>query len=77
MCNIAQKGGRMNRELLKAEMDKRGLNKLQLAELSGVDPSAIVRILNGDREPGVKIAAKIVNAMKLKPTTATKIFFED
>lgn len=67
----------MNRELLKAEMDKRGLNKLQLAEISGVDPSAIVRILNGDREPGIKIAAKIVNAMKLKPTVATKIFFED
>ena len=67
----------MNRDLLREEMEKRGLNKLQLAQLAGVDPSAIVRIINGERDPGVKIAAKIVNAMKLKPKVATKIFFED
>ena len=67
----------MNRDLLREEMEKRGLNKLQLAQLAGADPSAIVRIINGERDPGVKIAAKIVNAMKLKPKVATKIFFED
>lgn len=67
----------MNRELLREEMDKRGMNQSQLAELANVDRSAISRILSGDQDPGVKIAAKIVNAMKLKPKLATQIFFED
>ena len=67
----------MKKELLKEELEKRGMNQLDLANLSGLTPSTVSRILNGDRECGVRIAAKITNALKLKPATACKIFFED
>ena len=67
----------MNRELLRSEMDKRGLNQTELAELAGLPVSTINRILNGERFCGVRIAAKIVNAMKLKPAIATEIFFKE
>lgn len=67
----------MKQELLKAELEKRGMNQLDLAELANISPSAVSRIINGEREPGVKIAARIVNALKLKPKIATEIFFEE
>ncbi len=67
----------MKKELLLEELEKRDMSQRELAELSGLTPSTISRILTGDRECGVRIAAKITNALKLKPATACKIFFED
>lgn len=67
----------MNRELLRAEMNKRGMNQTQLAELTNIAPSIISRILSGERDCNVATAAKIVNAMKLKPAVATEIFFNE
>ena len=40
----------MKKELLKEELEKRGMNQLELANLSGLTPSTVSRILNGDRE---------------------------
>lgn len=67
----------MKTELLRAEMQKRGLNQRKLAELADLPEATLSRIINGERLCGVRIAAKIVNAMKLKPKIATEIFFED
>jgi len=67
----------MNKELLKAEMDKRKMSANDLADIAGVNRSTIWRILTGETVCSTPIAAKIVNGMKLSPKTATAIFFED
>ena len=67
----------MNRQLLKEEMDKRGLNITRLAEVSGVDKSLISRILSGDRDCNVLTAQKLAKGMKLSNTKTVLIFFGD
>lgn len=67
----------MNRDLLKAELAKRNLSVDELANLVGMNKSTIYRVINGDTWCSVRTAAKIINALKLKPTIATQIFFED
>ena len=67
----------MNRDLLKAELSKRNLSVTELADIVGVNKTTIYRMLNGETVCSVRIAAKIINALKLKPKTATLIFFED
>lgn len=66
----------MNKELLKEEMKKRNLSMAELASLANVDRTTIWRILEGNQNCTVAVAAKITNGMKLKPKLATKIFFE-
>lgn len=67
----------MNRDLLKAELAKRNMSVDELASLVGMNKSTIYRVMNGDTWCSVKTAAKIINALKLKPKTAMQIFFED
>lgn len=64
----------MNRERLKAEMEKRELNGEKLAELSKTSPATISRILSGQRGCTVEVARKIAQAMKLSNKTAYEIF---
>lgn len=65
----------MNREKLKSEMEKRGLNGEKLAELSKISPATISRILSGERGCTIDVARKIAKAMKLSNKTAYEIFF--
>lgn len=67
----------MNRDLLKKELADRNLSITDLASLVGMDRSTIHRVVNGETMCSVKTAAKIINALKLKPTIATQIFFGD
>ena len=67
----------MNTNLLKAELSKRNMSVDELADSIGVNRTTIYRLLKGETVCSVRIAAKIINAMKLKPKTATLIFFED
>lgn len=66
----------MNRDKLKAEMDKRDLSGEKLAELSDISPATISRILSGQRGCTIEVARKIARAMKLTNKTAYEIFFE-
>lgn len=67
----------MNRDALKAEMDRKGLTADQLAVKTGMDRSTIYRILNGERQCTVESARKIVTALNLSAKSAKFIFFEE
>lgn len=67
----------MNINLLKEELERRGMNQLDLATKCGLTPSTISRIFNGQRGCSVETAKKIVDGLKLKPKPAMSIFFED
>ena len=67
----------MNRELLRAEMNKRNMNASELAELANVEKSTISRILSGETACTVATAGKIAQAMRLSNKATIQIFFED
>lgn len=67
----------MKIELLKEELAKKKMKQSDLAKLAGVTPATVSRILNGQRSCTTEMAKKIKNALKLSPTKAASIFFED
>lgn len=67
----------MNINLLKEELERRGMNQLDLATKCGLTPSTISRIFNGQRGCSVETAKKIAAGLKLSPTKAASIFFEE
>ena len=73
-----KKGEQMvNKEALKRELDKRNMSVEDLSDLTGVDRSTIYRILSGSSKCNVETATKIVNKLRLKPSVAMTIFFEE
>lgn len=67
----------MNINLLKEELERKGMNQLDLATKCGLTPSTISRIFNGQRGCSVETAKKIAAGLKLSPTKAASIFFEE
>lgn len=67
----------VNKEALKQELENRKMTVDDLSDLTGIDRSTIYRILNGSSKCNVETATKIVNKLRLKPTVAMSIFFED
>lgn len=67
----------MNIPAFKEELSKRELSIEEVAKMAEVDKTTIYRIINGESKCTVSTAAKIVNALKLKPSVATNIFFEN
>lgn len=67
----------VNKDALKQELDKRKMSIDDLSDLTGIDRSTIYRILNGSSKCNVETATKIVNKLRLKPSVAMSIFFEE
>lgn len=67
----------MNINLLKEELERKGMNQLDLATKCGLSPSVISRLFNGQRGCSVETAKKIAAGLKLSPTKAASIFFEE
>lgn len=67
----------VNKEALKQELENRKMTVDDLSDLTGIDRSTIYRVLNGSSKCNVETATKIVNKLRLKPTVAMSIFFED
>lgn len=60
-----KKGGKnLKREKLKEERERMNLNRFELAEKLGVSEVTIRKIESGDRNPSIKLGAKI--SMELK-----------
>lgn len=63
-------------QLLRKEMEDKNMNISRLSELSGVDKSAISRLVNGESKTcTVETAQNISNALKLNHTKRGLIFF--
>lgn len=67
----------VNKDALRQELETRNMSVDDLSDLTGIDRSTIYRILNGSSKCTVETATKIVNKLRLKPTVAMSIFFED
>lgn len=67
----------VNKDALRQELETRNMSVDDLSDLTGIDRSTIYRILNGSSKCNVETATKIVNKLRLKPTVAMSIFFED
>lgn len=68
----------MNINLLKEELERRGMNQLDLATKCGLTPSTISRMFTGQqRGCSIETAKKIAAGLKLSPTKAASIFFEE
>jgi len=52
---------------LDTELDKRNLNRSQLARKAGISHASLSIIYSGDRNPGVEVCTAIANALKLPP----------
>lgn len=63
-------------QLLRKEMNDKNINISRLSELSGVDKSAISRLVNGESKTcTVETAQCISDALKLNHTKRGLIFF--
>ena len=54
-------------EIIKDEMDERGITQKQLAEMLGVSPSRISEYMNGKAEPTLKIALLLHQKLDIDP----------
>lgn len=67
----------VNREALREELDKRKMTVDDLSDITGIDRSTIYRVLNGTSNCTVETATKIVTKLRLKPSVAMSIFFDE
>ena len=54
-------------EIIKDEMDERGITQKQLAEMLGVSPSRISEYMNGKAEPTLKVARLLHQKLDIDP----------
>ena len=54
-------------EIIKDEMDERGITQKQLAEMLGVSPSRISEYMNGKAEPTLKVARLLHKKLDIDP----------
>jgi HTH-type transcriptional regulator/antitoxin HigA len=54
-------------EIIKDEMDERGISQKQLAEMLGVSPSRISEYMTGKAEPTLKIARLLHQKLDIDP----------
>jgi HTH-type transcriptional regulator/antitoxin HigA len=54
-------------EVIRDEMEERGITQKQLAELLGVSPSRISEYMNGKAEPTLKVARLMVSKLDIDP----------
>lgn len=52
---------------LQKQMDDAGLNQNELAKKSGLYPSNVSMVLNGDKEPGINFFIKVAKGLHLPP----------
>lgn len=52
----------INLDYLKEFMKKNGLSEVKLAKLIGVDYSTVFRVFKGDRNPGTKFIAGLIQS---------------
>jgi HTH-type transcriptional regulator/antitoxin HigA len=54
-------------EIIKDEMEERGITQKQLAEMLGVSPSRISEYMNGKAEPTLKVARLLHKKLDIDP----------
>ncbi len=54
-------------EIIKDEMEERGITQKQLAEMLGVSPSRISEYMNGKAEPTLKVARLLHQKLDIDP----------
>lgn len=59
---VQMDGSILNLEYLKEVMDAHMLSEVQLAKAIGVDYTTVYRVFRGDRNPGSKFIAGLVNS---------------
>ena len=66
----------MNTQALKQAMAERQITSKQLASQTGISPSYLSLVLNGQRNCSIKLANRITSALKLKQKEIITIFFK-
>jgi transcriptional regulator with XRE-family HTH domain len=54
-------------EWLRKELDRRKISQKELADLSGITPAQISRVISGTRGPGTDLIQSIARALNLPP----------
>ena len=55
---------------LKDEMERRGLNAVELSKLADVGQATIYEIMRGEANPTIETVEKLAKALKMKVTAA-------